>query len=91
MPNQVEDRAKRERSQKMLALARESSQKFAAQFLHQAIPVLWEKRSGADVWSGLTDNYIKVYARSNQDLANQVLPVKPVEARGDGVWGEISL
>jgi len=50
--------------------------------------VLWEKQTGG-IWSGLTDNYIKVYARSSEDLTSQLLPVKLVEIRGDGVWGEV--
>ncbi len=50
------------------------------------MPVLWEKQTDR-VWSGLTDNYIKVYTKSSQDLTNQLLPVKLVEVDGDGVWG----
>jgi len=87
MPNQVEDRVKRERSQKMLALAKESAQNFSRQFLGKTMPVLWEKRSGDGIWSGLTDNYIKVYTRSNEDLTNKLLPVKLVKVRGGEVWG----
>ncbi len=88
MPNQVKDKVKQQRSQRMLALARESAQKFNRQFLCKVMSVLWEKQSGDGVWSGLTDNYIKVYTRSNKDLTNKLLPVKLVEIKGDGVWGE---
>jgi len=84
MPQPVGDKVKRERSQRMLALARESAENFRQRFLGKTMPVLWEKRSNG-VWSGLTDNYIKVYARSSEDLANRLLPVKLVEVRGDGV------
>jgi threonylcarbamoyladenosine tRNA methylthiotransferase MtaB len=89
MPNQVEDRVKKERSQRMLALARESVQNFSRQFLGKTMPVLWEKRSGDGIWSGHTDNYIKVYTKSNDDLTNKLLPVKLVELfNGDGMWGD---
>ncbi|MBA7615331.1 Threonylcarbamoyladenosine tRNA methylthiotransferase MtaB [subsurface metagenome] len=87
MPDQVGDKVKRERSQRMLALARESAQNFSHQFLGKTMPVLWEQQSDG-IWSGLTDNYIKVYTRSDGDLTNKLLPAKLVEARGDGVWGE---
>jgi len=50
--------------------------------------VLWEKQTNG-IWSGLTDNYIKVYTRSSEDLTNELLPVKLTEVRGDGAWGEI--
>jgi len=88
LPQQVEDRVKKQRSQKMLALARESARNFSQQFLGKTMPVLWEKQSDG-VWSGLTDNYIKVYTKNSDDLTNKLLPVKLVEVRGDGVWGEV--
>jgi len=90
MPEQVEDRVKKERSQRMLTLAKESAQNFSRRFLGKTVPVLWEKRSGDDIWSGLTDNYIKVYTRGSKDLTNKLLPVKLVKLfNQDGVWGEV--
>ncbi len=89
MPNQVSDKIKKERSHKMLALARESAQNFRQRFLGKVMLVLWEQKSNG-VWSGLTDNYIKVYTRSDKDLTNKLLPMKLVEAfNQDGVWGEM--
>ncbi|MBA7665964.1 Threonylcarbamoyladenosine tRNA methylthiotransferase MtaB [subsurface metagenome] len=88
MPNQIGGKVKRERSEQMLILARESAQNFSQRFLGRTITVLWEKQSADGTWAGLTDNYIKVYTRSNEDLTNKLLPVKLVEVRGDGVWGE---
>ena len=84
----VRTQVKKQRSQVMLALAKESAQNFSRRFLGKVMPVLWEKRSGG-IWSGHTDNYIKVYTRSNDDLTNKLLPLKLVEVGGDGVWGEI--
>ena len=89
MPHQVRDKIKKQRSQKMLALARESVQNFSRQFLGNTMPVLWEKQTDG-IWSGLTGNYIKVYTRSDKDLTNQLMPVKLVEVRGDRVWGRIT-
>ena len=90
MPNQVEDRVKKQQSQRMLALAEESAQSFNKRFFEKTMPVLWEKWSGDGLWSGHTDNYIKVYARSNKDLTNKLLPVKLVEVfNQDEVWGEM--
>jgi len=87
MPHQIGPQVKKQRSEEMLALAKESAQNFSRQFLGKTILVLWEKQSNG-IWSGLTDNYIKVYTRSNNDLTNQLLPVKLVAVSGDGVWGE---
>jgi threonylcarbamoyladenosine tRNA methylthiotransferase MtaB len=75
MPQQVEDRLKRERSRKMLALGRACLRNFRREFLGKTLMVLWEKES-CGVWSGLTDNYIRVYTKSDEDLTNKLLPVK---------------
>jgi len=88
MPNQIGDKVKKQRSERMLALARESALNFSQRFLGRIMTVLWEKQSD-DIWSGHTDNYIKVYTKSNKALTNQILPVKLVEVRGDGVWGVV--
>ncbi len=87
LPDQISDRVKKERSQRMLKLASESSLRFYQRFLGRTMPVLFEQRSNG-VWSGLTGNYIKVYTRSSDDLTNRLLPVRLVEVYKDGVWGE---
>ena len=86
MPQPVGAQVKKQRSQKMLTLAKESAQNFSQRFLGRTMPVLWEKRSDG-IWSGHTDNYIRVYTRSNEDLTNRLLPVKMTKVSGDGVWG----
>jgi threonylcarbamoyladenosine tRNA methylthiotransferase MtaB len=78
MSHQVEDKVKRERSRRMLTLGRECVHSFRRKFLGKTLLVLWEKET-CGVWSGLTDNYIRVYKKSDQDLTNQILPVKLVE------------
>jgi threonylcarbamoyladenosine tRNA methylthiotransferase MtaB len=89
MPQPVGEKVKKQRSDRMLALAKESAQNFSRKFLGRTMTVLWEKQSRDGIWSGLTDNYMKVYTRSNEDLTNQLLPVKLVEVFDrDGVWGE---
>jgi threonylcarbamoyladenosine tRNA methylthiotransferase MtaB len=86
LPQKVNSQVKKERSRIMLALAGEGARNFSRRFFGRTMPVLWEKQAGG-VWSGLTDNYIKVYTRSNEELSNKMMPVKLVEIYGDGVWG----
>ena len=86
MRPQVADKVKKQRSQQMLALAEESIQNFSRQFLDKTMPVLWEKQTNG-IWSGHTDNYIKAYTRSGEDLTNKLLPVKLGGVfNRDGVW-----
>jgi threonylcarbamoyladenosine tRNA methylthiotransferase MtaB len=86
---QVTDKVKKQRSQNLLALAEECNITFRQRFTGRTTPVLWEQESNG-VWSGLTANYIRVYARSEADLSNQILPVKLGEIRGDGMWGRFA-
>ena len=86
MPDQVSERVKKERTRKMLALAEESAHSFRQRFLGRTMTVLWEQKSGG-VWSGYTGNYIRVYNKSNEDLANQLIQVKPESIYKDGVKG----
>jgi threonylcarbamoyladenosine tRNA methylthiotransferase MtaB len=72
----------------MLSLSRDSSKNFQTQFLGRTLEVLWEQ-SSIGVCSGLTDNYIRVYARSRGDLTNRLLSVKLMKLYRDGVWGKM--
>lgn len=88
MPGQIGDRPKKQRVQKILALGEESVRNFSQRFLGQTMPVLWEKRADG-LWSGHTDNYIKVYTESRRKLTNKLLPVRLFEIREDGMRGEV--
>ncbi len=77
----VPDKTKKERSERMLVLAGESSRSFRQQYLGKTLPVLWEQQADDGRWTGLTDNYIRVYTRSNEDLSNKLLPVNLGQVR----------
>jgi threonylcarbamoyladenosine tRNA methylthiotransferase MtaB len=87
MPNQIPDSIKKERTAQMLALAEDSARDFRRGFMGKTLEVLWEQ-SVAGIWSGYTPNYIKVYARSTDDLTNLITSVKLTRLYRDGLWGE---
>jgi threonylcarbamoyladenosine tRNA methylthiotransferase MtaB len=91
MPEQIKDKVKGERNQRMLELSRSSRRRFCEQFLGQAMPVLWEKETspGSGIYSGLTGNYIRVFAHSEKPLSNEITLVKLVEFHNQGIWGEV--
>jgi threonylcarbamoyladenosine tRNA methylthiotransferase MtaB len=89
MPDQVPAAVKKQRNQQTLVLAAESAGRFRERYLGRVIPVLFEQKS-VDLWSGLTDNYIRVYIISDEDLRNQILPVKLENLYKDGVAGSTS-
>jgi len=91
MPEQIKDKVKQERNQRMLELSRSCRCRFCEQFLGQTMPVLWEKETspGSGIYSGLTGNYIRVFAHSEKPLSNEVTPVKLVEFHDQEMWGEL--
>jgi threonylcarbamoyladenosine tRNA methylthiotransferase MtaB len=89
MPGQIDDKVKKHRSARMMALGKRSARQFRSRFLGRTMPVLWEDDSGEGLWSGHTANYLRVYAQSDKNLANQMLAAKLVEEYADGLMGEI--
>ena len=86
----VEEKIKKERSQRMLVLARRSARQFRERFVGRTMSVLWESRSEKGIWSGMTDNYLRVLTRSDEELNNRLLPVKLVAANSQGLLGELA-
>ena len=92
----VPDADRRARMARMLALARESARAYRARFLGRTEGVLWELRpeeplrpAGAPVWSGVTDTYIRVAARSDVVLSNRIGPAMLIADSGDGLEGRV--
>jgi threonylcarbamoyladenosine tRNA methylthiotransferase MtaB len=91
MPAQISDRVKKQRSLKMLRLAKDSAVRFQKRFLGKDLSVLWESevKPGSDVYSGLSQNYIRTFTRSDKPLDNQLCSVSPTRLDKEGLWVEI--
>ena len=76
MPDQISEIIKKERSKKMLNLARDSAAQFSRQFCGETLPVLWESEISPGVWDGLTDNYIRVMTHSSRSLKNEIIDAR---------------
>ncbi len=88
---QVDAADKRPRVNQMLEIASRTSQEFRQKHLGQIRPVLWEsyrEGGGTRTWSGLTDNYIRVYAVTPLDLHNTIRPTRITALNRSGVAGE---
>ena len=91
LDGQVEVIKKRERTGEMLELAATAVREFRLGSLGQTRPVLWEPGKGRDaggIWSGLTDNYLRVKAQSDRDLGNVITDARLIGLDGDWVTGE---
>jgi len=79
---------KRDRLQRLLDIANESSRSFRKGYLRRTLPVLWEQRIDG-LWQGLTPNYIRAYSDADASLENRVVTARLTNLRDDGVMGLI--
>ena len=88
LADHVAPREKRARVARMLEISRRHFLDFRSRQSGQVKPVLWEptrREGGPAVWSGLTDNYIRVSAECAADLKNTITPARLGETTGDTV------
>ena len=92
LDGQVDEAKKKERTGEMLELAATAVQDFRRESLGQTRPVLWEPAKVKDhsgVWSGLTDNYLRVKAESDRDLGNVITDARLSGLDEDWVTSEV--
>jgi len=106
MPSKVSEKVKKQRSSIMLELAASSADEFARRFMGQTREVLWEKevQHHSGIYSGLTDNYVRTYARSSREIDNTISKVRLIDHAGNsgpsfigrskrrkhgGLWGRL--
>jgi threonylcarbamoyladenosine tRNA methylthiotransferase MtaB len=95
---QVPEAERRRRARVLNALDAELGEVARARLVGDVRPVLWENRaapaeSDAAVWSGLTDNYLRVVttAPAGVDLHNRITPTRLVRLAGADFMGEVYL
>ena len=91
---QVAPEVRSRRVQALLELAETQAAVFRKGALGQVRPVLWEearKANGSTLWSGLTDNYIRVMGESAQQLANVVTLARLYTQEEDLVYAQVLL
>jgi threonylcarbamoyladenosine tRNA methylthiotransferase MtaB len=93
MENPIPKDVKKERSFQTRELFIELAKKYQRQFIGMNEPVLWEKceqlSAGDFQVEGWTDTYIKVNARSECDLSNEISLVDLIELTDEGMKGKI--
>ncbi len=95
---QVDNAVKKERSRRMHEAVARTGQQERARFLGTTRPVLWEGSGepladdlGSSLWSGLTDNYLRVAgsAPADTDLGNRITNVRLEEVHGETFHGVV--
>ncbi len=89
--DQVPPEKKEERSNRLIALAREKSLLFNRGFVGRVMPVLYEQEldNRPGVFEGTTSNYIRVIAEGNNMIRGNLLDTEIIEAGEDFATGRI--
>jgi threonylcarbamoyladenosine tRNA methylthiotransferase MtaB len=91
MTGQVDAKIKKARSNRMLALARESGDNYRRKYLGETMNVLFENEvtPGSGLYSGLSEYYIRVFSRSAVPVSGSIKKVKLVRLYHHDVLGDI--
>ena len=76
----------------MLSLAKAQATAYRHSQLGTTGWVLWETHrsvTGVQVWTGLTDNYLRVATVSDQELYNHTTLLTLERLEGEVIWGKI--
>lgn len=75
---------RRHRLERLLGIARRSSESFRRSRVGHVAPVLWEQRVG-NLWQGLTPDYVRAYTSADNNLVNTIHPVRLTGLHEEGM------
>ena len=83
--NQVEPAEKKERSKQLHILAQSMRQKLLTEEIGHKHAVLWETRNEEGIWTGYSENFIRVALKdkSNLNLENTISDVKIIDVEAN--------
>ncbi|MEZ4935269.1 MAG: hypothetical protein R2788_24435 [Saprospiraceae bacterium] len=84
MPDVVPMEERRRRNEMLTILSQKKRRYFYEQFMGETRPVLFEQSKTKGMLSGFTDNYIKIEMPAEENLINEILPVKLMQINADG-------
>lgn len=95
---QVTLEERRRRVDALAAVAQRTGEAVRRNLLGDVRPVLWETlerpaNGAGPLWSGLTDNYLRVkaVAPAGLDLDNRITPARLVAVDGQVLWADVAL
>lgn len=86
--DQLPNAVKTERSHRLMLLGERMAETFLSGHIGRRMDVLYERQTPDGFFEGHTENYIKVRARSRQNLRNAILPTRLTALDGEGMAGE---
>jgi threonylcarbamoyladenosine tRNA methylthiotransferase MtaB len=95
MDGQLPKQIKKKRVRKLIELGKQLSLAFHKRNEGRILSVLWERVETSDQdgdrWIGYSENYIRIRARSDVDLTNQITPTVVSEPSPEGMTGVIRI
>jgi tRNA A37 methylthiotransferase MiaB len=73
----------------MRELGAQQASRFRQRFVGREMKVLWEQRQHDGLWSGLTDNYLRVVTTATVDLRNRITATRFLTAQNGHLVGEV--
>ncbi len=76
MEGQIDEAVKTERSHTLIQMGKEKKQKYMESFLGQQVEILFEETAqiqGEEYWIGYTKEYLKVAAKTKENLENRIV------------------
>lgn len=89
MEGQIDEAVKTERSHALIQMGKEKKQKYMESFLGQQVEILFEETAqiqGEEYWIGYTKEYLKVAAKSKENLENRIVSGKVERFIEEGIF-----
>lgn len=90
LPSRVSGKVMKARCRTLSALSRRKRMAFYGRYVGQSVDVLFEARRKDGLWTGLTDNFIKVGVSSEKPLENRIRRVTLTGVVGDCALGYVN-
>lgn len=79
---------RKQRVQQLMGMVPTLRRVYSERFICSTLDVVWEEETEG-LWRGCTDNYLRVYVKSDTITAGMMCAVRLVEPHDDGVLGEM--
>ena len=89
LPDQVARDVRRARACAMRELGAEQASRFHQRFVGREMAVLWEQRRRDGLWTGLTDNYLRVITHAEGDLHNRLTATRLLTTQNGYLVGKL--
>lgn len=76
LSNKIDPKIKKEREKTLITISNSVSKKVKEKFIEKKLEVLFERKKDK-FWEGYSENYIPVILKSEENLRNQIITVKP--------------